>query len=262
MLLLGRVTRLWHQSPIGPPERSRDRRAATTFVDGVSQRFGTWERHENSGWRGRDLWRRRRSGEGRGARGLSWNVKGGRFDGRWCVVSVSRSRCARPTDERGWTLCALLIILSALSCPESNGTPLQMTRRSQGPLLECSLIKGGSSGSMVKKASAVPPPWAPVSRPSRRHSNNYYRIHPIRYGTLRPAWRLQGLCAPLSANCTNPLCSGSFLTMPSIISWTMTSTLSSTNRRFMGRSGPGLSLDIDRCQSLLGWVADLQPLRR
>ncbi len=195
MLLLGRVTRLWHQSPIGPPERSRDRRAATTFVDGVSQRFGTWERHENSGWRGRDLWRRRRSGEGRGARGLSWNVKGGRFDGRWCVVSVSRSRCARPTDERGWTLGALLIILSALSCPESNGTPLQMTRRSQGPLLECSLIKGGSSGSMVKKASAVPPPWAPVSRPSRRHSNNYYSVHPIRYGTLRPAWRLQGsLC--------------------------------------------------------------------
>ena len=65
---------------------------------------------------GEGLWRRRRSGQGRDARSVLWNVRGGRIDGRWCIVSVSRSRCARPTEERGWPLDALLIIISALSC--------------------------------------------------------------------------------------------------------------------------------------------------
>ena len=102
----------------------------------------------------------------------------------------------------------------------------------------------------------MPPSWIPVARPSSFKQ----LLHSIRYGTLRPygGCRVSVLfCLPIA-----PMpCAEASLVKAEYHLLTKPSTLLYTNRPFIGRSGSGLSLNIDRCQSLFRWVAAPETLR-
>ena len=103
----------------------------------------------------------------------------------------------------------------------------------------------------------MPPPWVPVARTLVIQAITTFNS--VRYVTSCMA--AAGSRCSFLCQLRQCLVQRHLLSKPSIISLTKPSTLLYTNRPFIGRSGSGLSWNIDRCQSLFRWVAAPETLR-